>query len=173
MSLHPQEHYRIGVYSSASFRTVQTALALLEEAAGGRAGGWGGGARVQCCVRGWKGGSAQRAVAVPQLGCCLRCGWSACPHPQSATPPSLLCAGPEDAPLFDRKLVLHRSDTALAPLAHTEAGGKEWDTCKPLKPYFRHLHRVLLVDDDRCMLPMMCCAVLCCAVLCCAVQAVL
>ena len=30
----PQEHYRIGIYSSASHKTVDTALALLEEAAG-------------------------------------------------------------------------------------------------------------------------------------------
>lgn len=29
-----QEHYQLGIYSSASARTVDTALALLEEAAG-------------------------------------------------------------------------------------------------------------------------------------------
>lgn len=48
--------------------------------------------------------------------------------------------------LFDRRLVLNRSHTFLAPLAVSK---KEWDTCKPLKPYFSRLHRVILVDDDR------------------------
>lgn len=67
-------------------------------------------------------------------------------EPQNAL---LLCstlpAGPGE-PLFDRRLVLHRSHTFLAPLAVSK---KEWDTCKPLKPYFSRLHRVILVDDDR------------------------
>ncbi|PRW56924.1 P-loop containing nucleoside triphosphate hydrolase [Chlorella sorokiniana] len=80
-----KEHYQLGIFSSASARTVDTALALLNEAAG------------------------------------------------------------PGAPLFDRRLVLNRSHTFLAPLAVSK---KEWDTCKPLKPYFARLHRVILVDDD-------------------------
>ena len=56
-----------------------------------------------------------------------------------------LRSGP-GGPLFDRRLVLNRSHTFLAPLAVSK---KEWDTCKPLKPYFQRLHRVILVDDDR------------------------
>lgn len=84
-----KEHFHIGIYTSASRKTVDTALQLLEAA-----------------------------------------------------------AGPGDGPLFDRRLTLHRSHTALAPLAHVEAGGKEWDTVKPLRPYFQKLHRVILVDDD-------------------------
>ncbi|KAL4452322.1 hypothetical protein ABPG75_007984 [Micractinium tetrahymenae] len=84
-----KEHFHVGMYSSASHKTVDTALALLEGA-----------------------------------------------------------AGPGDGPLFDHRLILHRSHTALAPLAHVEAGGKAWDTVKPLRPYFQRLHRVILVDDD-------------------------
>lgn len=52
-------------------------------------------------------------------------------------------------PLFcDASLVFHRSQTLLAPPSHREAGGKAWDTVKPLYKLFRKLHRVLLVDDD-------------------------
>ena len=56
---------------------------------------------------------------------------------QTVTPGRLsaACAGPGDGPLFDRRLTLHRSHTALAPLAHVEAGGKEWDTVKPLREW--------------------------------------
>lgn len=85
-----QDHFHIGMFSSASQKTVDTALALLEEA-----------------------------------------------------------AGPAPHRLFDRRFVLHRSHTFLAPLAHVARSGKEWDTVKPLKPYFSRLHRVILVDDDR------------------------
>ena len=28
------------------------------------------------------------------------------------------------------------------------SGGKDWDTVKPLYKWFKHLHRVLLMDDD-------------------------
>ena len=31
---------------------------------------------------------------------------------------------------------------------HVQRGGKEWDTCKPLHKWFKHMHRVLLMDDD-------------------------
>lgn len=44
--------------------------------------------------------------------------------------------------------MLTRQHTFLAPEAHVAAGGKAWDTVKPLAPYFSRLHRVLLVDDD-------------------------
>lgn len=44
-------------------------------------------------------------------------------------------AGPGDGPLFNRRLLLHRSHTALAPLSHVEAGGKAWDTVKPLRAW--------------------------------------
>ena len=69
------------------------------------------------------------------------------PLPLSQHSPSLsvLLPGPGER-LFDRRLVLNRSHTFLAPLAVSK---KEWDTCKPLKPYFSRLHRVILVDDDR------------------------
>ncbi|GIL89115.1 hypothetical protein Vretimale_16148 [Volvox reticuliferus] len=50
--------------------------------------------------------------------------------------------------LFDRRLVLHREHTAPAPAGHVDAGGKAWDTTKPLGRYFSRLDRVVLVDDD-------------------------
>jgi hypothetical protein len=56
-------------------------------------------------------------------------------------------AGPGE-PLFERRLLLHRSHTFLASQEHVGAGGKGWDTVKPLLPYFDRLHRVLLIDDD-------------------------
>ena len=86
-----QAHFRLGMYSSASRKTVDTALQLLEAA-----------------------------------------------------------AGPGAEPLFERGLVLCRTHTMLASAAHVAAGGKEWDTVKPLRPYFSRLHRTILVDDDRC-----------------------
>jgi hypothetical protein len=62
-------------------------------------------------------------------------------------------AGPgsdAEEPLFERGLVLCRTHTMLASRAHVDAGGKEWDTVKPLRPYFSRLHRTILVDDDGC-----------------------
>ena len=41
-----------------------------------------------------------------------------------------------------------RGHTGKASDEHVKAGGKEWDTCKPLHKWFKHLHRVLLMDDD-------------------------
>lgn len=35
-----------------------------------------------------------------------------------------------------------------ASASHVAAGGKEWDTVKPLHKWFKHLDRVLLMDDD-------------------------
>jgi hypothetical protein len=98
-----QAHYRIGMYSSASRKTVDTALQLLEAAAG-------------------PGPDAEAAQA----------------------------AAAADGPLFERGLVLCRTHTMLASAAHVAAGGKEWDTVKPLRPYFSRMHRTILVDDDRC-----------------------
>jgi len=50
--------------------------------------------------------------------------------------------------LFTELLVLHRAHTRIAPQEHRSAGGKAWDTVKPLACYFSKLDRVLLVDDD-------------------------
>ncbi|KAK9819064.1 hypothetical protein WJX81_005932, partial [Elliptochloris bilobata] len=44
--------------------------------------------------------------------------------------------------------VLHRAHTREAPVAHKAAGGKAWDTVKPLGRHFRNLGRVVLIDDD-------------------------
>lgn len=44
--------------------------------------------------------------------------------------------------------VLHRAHTAEAPAEHKTAGGKAWDTVKPLGRHFRNLARVVLIDDD-------------------------
>ncbi len=44
--------------------------------------------------------------------------------------------------------VLHRAHTREAPVEHRAAGGKAWDTVKPLGRHFGNMHRVLLVDDD-------------------------
>jgi hypothetical protein len=41
-----------------------------------------------------------------------------------------------------------RSHTEKVSADHVEAGGKEWDTVKPLHKWFKHMHRVLLMDDD-------------------------
>ncbi len=41
-----------------------------------------------------------------------------------------------------------RGHTDKVSADHVEAGGKEWDTVKPLHKWFQHLHRVLLMDDD-------------------------
>jgi hypothetical protein len=50
--------------------------------------------------------------------------------------------------VFEPRMVLHRSHTFLAPPVHLAAGGRPHDTVKPLRPYFRYLHRVILVDDS-------------------------
>jgi hypothetical protein len=44
--------------------------------------------------------------------------------------------------------VLHRAHTAAAAPAHVAAGGKAWDTVKPLARHFGDLRRVVLIDDD-------------------------
>lgn len=41
-----------------------------------------------------------------------------------------------------------RGHTGKASPEHVKAGGNAWDTCKPLHKWFKHLHRVLLMDDD-------------------------
>ena len=41
-----------------------------------------------------------------------------------------------------------RDHTDKVSASHIAAGGKEWDTIKPLHKWFKHLHRVLLMDDD-------------------------
>lgn len=84
-----QEHYRLGVFTSSTYRTVQTAVAMLERAAG---------------------------------------------------PGTTLFAHPN--------LILYRDHTMQVPPHHVHAGGKSWDTVKPLHPYFSKLHRVVLIDDD-------------------------
>jgi len=39
---------------------------------------------------------------------------------------------------------------------HVKGGGKEWDTVKPLNKWFKHMHRVLLRDDDAYKVPTLC-----------------
>lgn len=84
------ERFRLGVFTSATIRTVTVAADMLEAAAG---------------------------------------------------------PGP---PLFDRRFILHREHTL--PMgdvgAHVAAGGKAWDTIKPLHLFFSRLHRTVVVDDD-------------------------
>ena len=41
-----------------------------------------------------------------------------------------------------------RSHTEKVSAEHVKGGGKEWDTVKPLHKWFKHMHRVLLMDDD-------------------------
>ncbi|KAL3138341.1 hypothetical protein ABBQ32_006145 [Trebouxia sp. C0010 RCD-2024] len=57
-------------------------------------------------------------------------------------------AGPGPLLFSDKSLLLHRGHTAKASEEHVKAGGNKWDTCKPLHRWFKHLHRVLLMDDD-------------------------
>ncbi|DBA99939.1 TPA: hypothetical protein ACH3X1_013819 [Trebouxia sp. C0004] len=84
-----QEHFRLGIFTSATQRTVGNVIPLLEQAAG------------------------------------------------------------PGTPLFaDPSLILHRSHTQKVSAGHVKAGGKEWDTVKPLHKWFKHMHRVLLMDDD-------------------------
>ncbi|KAA6429781.1 MAG: P-loop containing nucleoside triphosphate hydrolase [Trebouxia sp. A1-2] len=84
-----QEHFRLGIFTSATQRTVGNVLPLLERAAG------------------------------------------------------------PGTPLFaDPSLILHRSHTEKVSADHVKGGGKEWDTVKPLHKWFKHMHRVLLMDDD-------------------------
>ena len=86
---HSQEHFKLGIWSSATDFTVETVVPMLEEAAG---------------------------------------------------PGKKLFQNPE--------LILHRGHCQLAPPEHVKKGGKEWDTVKPLQKFFKHMDRVLLVDDD-------------------------
>ena len=52
-------------------------------------------------------------------------------------------------PLFQEpQLILYRGHTQHATSEHKAAGGKDWDTVKPLSRYFAKMGRVLLVDDD-------------------------
>ncbi|KAL0051579.1 hypothetical protein WJX82_010299 [Trebouxia sp. C0006] len=84
-----QEHFRLGIFTSATQRTVGNVLPLLE---------------------------------------------------QAASPGTTLFADPS--------LILHRSHTEKVSAEHVKGGGKEWDTVKPLHKWFKHMHRVLLMDDD-------------------------
>ncbi|GMH39188.1 hypothetical protein BSKO_07086 [Bryopsis sp. KO-2023] len=43
-------------------------------------------------------------------------------------------------------IILHRDHTSWIKTARK--GGKHWDTQKPLSRWFKHMHRVVLVDDD-------------------------
>ena len=45
-------------------------------------------------------------------------------------------------------MLLCRGHSQEAAASHVAAGGKDWDTVKPLHKWFKHLHRVLLMDDD-------------------------
>jgi hypothetical protein len=57
--------------------------------------------------------------------------------------------GPEARALLpERKLILSRRHTIAAPSGHMDGGGNAWDTVKPLHKWFKHLNRVILVDDD-------------------------
>ncbi|KAI8475102.1 MAG: hypothetical protein J3K34DRAFT_517734 [Monoraphidium minutum] len=51
-------------------------------------------------------------------------------------------------PLFEPGLTLYRDHTRPAPMSHVRAGGKPWDTVKPLGHWFSRMHRVVLLDDD-------------------------
>lgn len=67
----------------------------------------------------------------------------------SVLPMLRAAAGESPEPLFgDPSLIFHRGHTEAAPTSHIAAGGREWDTVKPLGKLFTRLHRVLLVDDD-------------------------
>ncbi len=46
-----------------------------------------------------------------------------------------------------------RSHTEKVSAEHVIEGGKEWDTVKPLHKWFKHMHRVLLMDDDAYKVP--------------------
>lgn len=50
-------------------------------------------------------------------------------------------------------LPLCRGHTVKASASHMASGGKEWDTVKPLHKWFRHVDRVLLMDDDAYKVP--------------------
>jgi hypothetical protein len=59
-------------------------------------------------------------------------------------------AGP-GPPLFDPRLLLHRTFTRPVPKKRVEAQGREWrpwDTWKPLKLHFSRMHRVVVLDND-------------------------
>lgn len=47
-------------------------------------------------------------------------------------------------------LIFTRQHTQAAPQTHISAGGKDWDTAKPLHslPCCQSLQQVLLIDDD-------------------------
>lgn len=50
--------------------------------------------------------------------------------------------------LDSSQLLVCRGHAAKAAGSLIEPGRKAWDTVKPLHKWFKHLHRVLLLDDD-------------------------
>ena len=55
--------------------------------------------------------------------------------------------------LLPSRYVGCRSHTEKVSAEHVKGGGKEWDTVKPLHKWFKHMHRVLLMDDDAYKVP--------------------
>jgi len=96
-------HYRLGIYSSATLRTVQRAIAKLNQDV-----------KAAADVMTNRGG---RSSSFPKGG------------------------------LFD--VILCRDHCVLAKdVGAARAGGKPWDTVKPLGRYFTDLSRIILVDDS-------------------------
>ena len=58
--------------------------------------------------------------------------------------------------LLPSRYVGCRSHTEKVSAEHVKGGGKEWDTVKPLNKWFKHMHRVLLMDDDAYKVPTLC-----------------
>lgn len=61
---------------------------------------------------------------------------------------ALLSADHSLQPAANMGYICCRGHTGKASAEHVKAGGNAWDTCKPLHKWFKHLHRVLLMDDD-------------------------
>lgn len=124
-----QDTFRIGIFSSASQRTVSTVIPMLEAAA--RSGG----------CSGLKAGKKGPKLLPERAFILTRQHTDAAPT----------------VPL--RTFFLHAhwlqwftcwklSSAVLCVQDHVANGGKDWDTVKPLSKWFRHMDRVILVDDD-------------------------
>ncbi|KAL0046319.1 hypothetical protein WJX82_009128 [Trebouxia sp. C0006] len=70
------------------------------------------------------------------------------PTVETALPTLESAAGPGPALFPHHSLIFHRGHAAKAAGSLIEPGRKAWDTVKPLHKWFKHLHRVLLLDDD-------------------------